>query len=394
MNMVKGSSLAFLHDHCFLMGSDGTVYSEGKITDKVLERFYSLADEIVIVSRLRKVEDISGLVPLIDPRIRMSPVRGTSFVDIFGKWLFTNLAHVWREFGSVRFVVLRMPSLLSFIAAPVLWLRSVPYSVEIVGFPRDGLAGKGNRITIRFLGVILHILMAWVTRRANGALYVTQAALQSVFPTKGLQVAVSNVELRHHPVEMPLKSMKPLNNPPRIGLIGGMSTNYKGIDVGIRAISQLSKQGYSCVLHVLGSGDSEPLRQLAKELECSNLVVFDGIRQGGVGVTKWLDDLDIYIQPSRTEGLPRALIEAMSRGLPAIATRVGGIPELLDDQWLVPPGEPEPLAERLKLMISFDALRDQARKANVRCALDYSEDVLRKRRNDFYNALAHLIDAA
>ena len=391
MISAEKSSVAFVHDHCFLLGADGTVYSEGKITDKVLERFHPLAEEIVIISRMRAVEDTAGLVALTDPRIRMAPIRETNFARIFGISLFSNFAHVWREIGSARFVVLRLPCLLAFIAVPVLWLRSVRYSVEIVGFPRDGLSGKGNGIAIRMLGIVLHTLTGLLARNAQGALYVTQTALQSVFPTRGLEVAASNVELQLQPVKISAQPVKPLNTPTRIGLIGGMSTNYKGIDVAIRAVSQLSKQGYPCSLRVLGSGDAEPLRQLARELDCSGSVAFEGIRQGGAEVALWLDDLDIYIQPSRTEGLPRALIEAMSRGLPAIATRVGGIPELLAPQWLVPPGEPEPLAEKLKILISNDALRHEALKANAQRALKYSEDVLRKRRYDFYTALAHLL---
>jgi len=393
MTSVEKSSVAFVHDHCFLLGADGTVYSEGKITDKVLERFHPLAEEIVIISRLRAVEDTTGLVALTDPRIRMAPVRETDFARIFSKSLFSNFAHMWREIGSARFVVLRLPCLLALIAAPVLWLRSVRYSVEIVGFPRDGLSGKGDGIAIRMLGVVLHTLTRQLARNAQGALYVTQTALQSVFPTRGLEVAASNVELQLQPVKISAQPVKPLNTPTRIGLIGGMSTNYKGIDVAIRAVSQLSKQGYPCSLHVLGSGDAEPLRQLARELDCSGSVVFEGIRQGGAEVALWLDDLDIYIQPSRTEGLPRALVEAMSRGLPAVASHVGGIPELLEAHWLVPPGEYVPLAEKLKLLIEDNTLRDQARKANARRALDYSAPVLRERRNDFYNALARSLDA-
>ena len=62
---------------------------------------------------------------------------------------------------------------------------------------------------------------------------------------------------------------------------------------------------------------------------------------------KWLDGLDIYIQPSFQEGLPRALVEAMSRGLPALGSSVGGIPELLPSYCLHEPGDSSKLAELL-----------------------------------------------
>lgn len=374
------------------MDAVGTVYSEGKITDGVLARFHPLAQEIVIVARLRTVGDVTGLVALTDPRIRFAPVHGIGFSCVFGKSLFANIAHVWREIGSAQFVVLRLPSLLSVLAAPVLWLRPVSYSVEIVGFPREGLKGKGNGIAIRALGAFLHLLTARLASHAYGALYVTQTALQKFFPTRGLSVAASNVELPLLPVEIEEQNIAPLSERAKIGLIGGMSTNYKGIDVAIHAISQLSRQGYNCELHVLGSGDPELLRRLASDLSCADLVVFDGIRKGGAEVAAWLDELDIYIQPSRTEGLPRSLVEAMSRGLPVVASCVGGIPELLDEQWLVPPGEPAPLAAQIKQLIDDDSLRAQARKANARRAVDYSAPVLRKRRDDFYLAMARSLN--
>lgn len=80
-------------------------------------------------------------------------------------------------------------------------------------------------------------------------------------------------------------------------------------------------------------GDGEPARykKLAEELSVSELVHFDGVKSTSDEVYQWLDEIDYYMQPSRTEGLPRALIEAMARGLPAIGSDRGGIPELLQN---------------------------------------------------------------
>lgn len=51
-------------------------------------------------------------------------------------------------------------------------------------------------------------------------------------------------------------------------------------------------------------------------------------------VFTWLDSIDIYAQPSRQEGLPRAMIEAMSRGIPCIGAKTAGIPELIDNKYI------------------------------------------------------------
>ncbi len=69
---------------------------------------------------------------------------------------------------------------------------------------------------------------------------------------------------------------------------------------------------------------------------------------------------DIFVLPSRWEGLPLAIIEAMMAGLPVVATRVGGVPELVEDGvtgFLVPPADPRALAGALQRLLSDDALR-------------------------------------
>ena len=64
-----------------------------------------------------------------------------------------------------------------------------------------------------------------------------------------------------------------------------------------------------------------------------------------------LDQADLFCMPSHTEGLPRALVEAMARGVPAIGTRVGGIPELLPDEQMVEPGSPAALAVLISALV-------------------------------------------
>ena len=67
--------------------------------------------------------------------------------------------------------------------------------------------------------------------------------------------------------------------------------------------------------------------------------MFNGVLPSGQPVLNWLDDIDIYVQPSFQEGLPRALVEAMSGGRPAFASTTGGIPELLPADCLHCPGD-------------------------------------------------------
>ena len=80
---------------------------------------------------------------------------------------------------------------------------------------------------------------------------------------------------------------------------------------------------------------------------------------------------DVFVLPSRQETSPLVILEAMYAGLPIIATKVGGIPELVPDGvhgYLVEPGRPERLAEKLVSLLRDDATRAQFRERNARLA--------------------------
>jgi glycosyltransferase involved in cell wall biosynthesis len=103
---------------------------------------------------------------------------------------------------------------------------------------------------------------------------------------------------------------------------------------------------------------------------------FHGVIQTGQPVLEWLDDVDIYVQPSLTEGLPRSLVEAMSRGCPIIATRVGGIPEIIDWKYLVEPGDAGELAQRIENLVADRSARVECAKLNFENAKGFSSRTL------------------
>jgi glycosyltransferase involved in cell wall biosynthesis len=114
------------------------------------------------------------------------------------------------------------------------------------------------------------------------------------------------------------------------------------------------------------------LRARARSLGIESTVEFLG-QVDRDGVRRALDAADLFVLPSLTEGLPRALLEAMAKGLPAVASAVGGIPELLPPECLVPPGEVHRLAERIQQLMSSDAARAAAAERNRGVAGAYHE---------------------
>jgi glycosyltransferase involved in cell wall biosynthesis len=101
-------------------------------------------------------------------------------------------------------------------------------------------------------------------------------------------------------------------------------------------------------------------------------------------VIDWLDDVDLYLQPSFQEGLPRAMVEAMSRACPAIGSTAGGIPELLPPECLVRPGDAAEL-RRLICEIANDTERQSSlAQRNFQIAKGFNSDVLNAQRTAFW----------
>ncbi|RJF73666.1 glycosyltransferase [Deinococcus cavernae] len=291
-------------------------------------------------------------------------------------------------------VLLRVPSILGSIAVLLLRASGRPYAVQVVGDPFDVFAPGAVRHPLRpvFRGVFT-LLLKWQCRGASAASYVTQAALQRRYPTRaGFTNHFSNVELPTHALVPQAKTdWADLGTPARpaqLILVGSLSQLYKGPDVLLRSVALMKAAGLHIRLTIIGDGrHRHELEDLAQQLDLAHDVDFVGQLPPGDAIRSRLDDADLFVLPSRTEGLPRAMIEAMARSLPCVGSAVGGIPELLPSEALVPPGEPAALADRLG-----SALRDphwlQAMSSrNLEVARSFSDDVLSQRRSAFLQAI-------
>ena len=134
----------------------------------------------------------------------------------------------------------------------------------------------------------------------------------------------------------------------------------KGQAVLVGAIAHLRAQGRDVRCVIAGAGPLEDdLRALCEELGVSDLVELPGAVPPA-GVPALLESASVFCLPSLAEGLPVVLMEAMASGVPVVATRVMGIPELVEDGstgLLVPPGEPAALAAALTRVLDDAELR-------------------------------------
>ena len=143
---------------------------------------------------------------------------------------------------------------------------------------------------------------------------------------------------------------------PRIGMVGRL-VEQKGFQVVLRAAPHILKRFPTARFIVVGEGPyREELTGLSRRLRIESSVFFLGQREDMPGVYR---SLDAFVLPSFNEGMPMTLLEAMAAGIPAIATRVGAVPSIIENQktgLLVEPGRIEPLQRALEQLLENPAV--------------------------------------
>jgi glycosyltransferase involved in cell wall biosynthesis len=146
---------------------------------------------------------------------------------------------------------------------------------------------------------------------------------------------------------------------PVIGVISRLSAE-KGIDVLIRALPQIVKRFPSLTCRVVGCGpDRTALVELVEQLGLSDCIRFEGFTSD---VKKFLSECTLLVQPSRTEGMPLAVLEAMASRRPIVASAVGSVPQILlngEAGVLVTPEDPDELAQGVLAVLSNGEYRSR-----------------------------------
>jgi len=195
-----------------------------------------------------------------------------------------------------------------------------------------------------------------------------------------ITVVYNGIELKERKKAHPKPGKKEIN----IGFVGSL-TKRKGVEYLLRAFAKL--QPRSAKLLIVGEGEEKKsLLKLAENLGIKEKIEFTGIISD---ISTIYPTLDVYVQPSIDEAFGIAVLEAMSFGVPVVASRVGGLCEILKDVsdksdnkpfvktelgLLVPPKNPSALAEALKYMIAHKDFRETAAKNGQKRAKLFSAE--------------------
>jgi glycosyltransferase involved in cell wall biosynthesis len=375
---------------------DGQVWTNGQFPYSFWTRYLAAFDGVTVLARVRDVPELSSERQSASG----NGVRFLGLPDYTGpsQYAFRSAAVAATARKAVRngnAILLRPPSETT---GWVLWhMRKSgrPYAVEVVGDPYDVFGPSAIRHPLR------PVFRWWLTRslkrqcaNACAASYVTKRALQQRYPPgpDALATHYSDIELPESAFVTAPRNPRKIGKA-RIIFVGTLAQLYKAPDVLIDALPKC-RAHIDAELVIVGSGRHRfELEQRARAHRVGDWVHFRGQLTRPDAVRAELDTADLFVMPSRQEGLPRAMIEAMARALPCIGSNVGGIPELLPAEDTVPPDNIPALASKITQVLQQPARLQQMSARNLIKAGEYKDDVLNARRRQFYQFLRQETDA-
>jgi len=202
--------------------------------------------------------------------------------------------------------------------------------------------------------------------RNNNIFYVTfvseflknSSNLKTILQEKQMRVIYNGIDVEYFSKTIDKKNnfREQLNIPNDSIVIGasGRIIKVKRYDILIQAAKILIKKNYRVHFFLAGNGDPEleiHLNELVNSFQINEFFHFLPWQED---IRDYLLNIDVYVITSDSEGLPLGLLEACAMGVPSIATKVGGIPEIFSEVVeLIEPGSSELLADKLEYLISL-----------------------------------------
>ncbi len=377
--------LLYAHDHKFHIYKD-EFFSNGSFSTEALKRYTNVFDEVKFVSRQVKVKEKPEKMTLANAE-RVEFVKVPDFKSIKTYYKKKQAEDIIKkEVLKADYVIARTSSI-GFIAIKYAKKYNKPYLVEVVSCYWDAL--WNHSLKGKVIAPYSFLKSKKIIREASHVVYVTNEFLQNRYPTNGKHTNCSNVALTEFDdkvLDRRLNKIESMQNNEKIviGTTAAVNVRYKGQQYIIQALGELKKQGIDHFEYQLvGGGNQAFLKSVSEKYDVLDQIKFLGTMPHNK-VFEWLETIDIYTQPSRQEGLPRALIEAMSKAVPAFGARTAGIPELLENQFIFS-NTRKNIDEIIEILKSFDkeTMINQS-KRNFEESKKYDKNVIEERRREFF----------
>jgi phosphatidyl-myo-inositol dimannoside synthase len=386
--------LTVVYDHRFARTPDGAMWSKGNLGYGFLARYLQVFEEIRVLCREEQtVSPPPGFVLASGAGVRFAPFgsfRGIAGYLRHGPSIIGQLRKTLTTSDGSAFLV-RVPAVIGSVVTDVFRKGGTPYAVEVVGDPRSvfgwgrpaGPAGLGLRVA-------MSAQLRQQVRSAVAVGYVPSPQLQERYPAGEAAVTeeYSSLALDDEALLPAARRIANVPSPLRIVTVASMDWPYKGIDVLLRAVRILLDDGLKVTLTVVGAGRLRSrYEKLAATLGLADACGFTGQVSAGREIRRYLDGADLFVLASLSEGLPRAMVEAMARGMPCVGTEAGGIPTLLGPKYCARPGDADDLARVIRSSTGTAHEMNEVGAANLLQASAFRATETYRRSRNVYEAL-------
>ena len=367
---------------------EGVTYALPSCADTFFSKYLDVFDSVrVLGEETKKYLNKSVLTPMESDKITVRILPANTRPQDFKNDRYIR-QELTEEIRRAEAVLIKPASRRGMMAIRIAEKLGKPYMIEMTGDIHNALTQSPSRIK-RLYAPVLYCQMKKAISKCPFALYVSRDYLQSKYPIPGVMCGCSDVVLDTASEEVLQRRLDKIDGMTddqiiHMALIGFYQGNGKGVDTALRAMARLPQRYH---LSVLGNGTEENRQKwydyAAERGVSADRLHFPQPLPSAAHVLRWLDDFDFYVFPTRSEGFGRVVAEAMSRGLPCVATDICTMPELLPQDCLFPLDDDAALARLLADFAADKERMKQAARINFEHAKDYDPAILRERRNAF-----------
>lgn len=333
------------------MGLANGRYYVDRAYGRYVESLLPYVEEVVLCNPVATLPTaINGLL-LAPPKVSVRPL------PYYSRWT-ESYRTIPRAIPVLRHAILqsdliyvRIPSPLASVAFILARLHRKPVLLHIVGDQRQAYDASRYRGVTGGLAHLIVEFNEWSTQRmVNRAVTIVQ----------GEELAQKHQRTGNcmfNLIESPISADDVIQRVPTIGarplrlIYVGSLLEKKGVNDLLQALPILNAAGIECHLEIIGSGrELMALYNWVERARMGKIVTFLGTIHPEGELFRHLRRADICVMPSRSEGVPRVILESMAAGAAVVATRVGGIPGLVRDGQnglLIQPGAPSEIAQAI-----------------------------------------------
>lgn len=387
-------NLVFITEARYTKNRNQSIYYENSsFAYQLWENYLEVFDNVIVVARVHydaNHEEKKGYLASGD---RVQFIELPYFIGL--KEYVLNIFKLRKEMQKILSVkdpvyLCRVPGNIGHTAIKMLTKNRKNYGVEVVGDPWDVFAaGTVDHPLRRWIRIISYKKLKYDVKHAKASLFVTTKYLQQRYaPSPGsYTTAVSDVIINSDDFFSPEKRQTKKQSEFTVLSVGSLEQMYKSPDVLLKSISEVIRKGYNVTLNWLGDGlYKSQMMDLANSLGIKDHVNFLG-NVGKDEVAKQMKNASLFALISRTEGLPRAMVEAMANSLPCIGTKVGGIPELLQSECLVNVNDITATSNLIIKFITDINFQTKQSEINFSNAKNYERTILGQKRKEFLEQL-------